>query len=355
MVTLTLPGITLPDPKRRKPKPTQTPAERAVERRDEKKRIAAEKERRREFLNRPPATASETIFRHSNWQYKRALVLAAMYRAGASPTQVDAFQNCGSGAIVEWCQETQQYRIRATYCKNRNCEPCARAKANLMAANLQEKLKDRKEHEYRFITITLAHSDDPLRDQVNRLISSFRSLRATKMWKSHQAGGAYIIEIKWNPDTAEWHPHLHLIAQGDYLNQARLSEAWRQITTDSFVVDIKTLSSDKDAAHYVTKYVGKGTNLECWQNDAAAEEWITAMRGIRTMGTYGSWRGYKLLAKPRDEHAWKYVGSINGLYYNAAHGDASALRILEHLVEYKQYNPNRKRGKKPGTSPPDRT
>ena len=292
------------------------------------------------------ASTDETLFRHSNWKDKRARVLAALKHAGTGANAIDAFQQCGADCTVEYCKEEKKYRLRAQYCHCRHCEPCARAKGNLLTANLRKRLETQADGRYRFITLTLRHRDDNLRPQIERLYQSFRALRASKLWKGSQRGGCAILEVKWDPDTGLWHPHLHVISEGDFIHQADLSNAWLKITGDSSIVDIRALSAGKDAAHYVAKYVSKGTNNEVWWNDSAAVEWIHATKGVRTAATFGTWRGFALLDHLPDAGTWTRIGSLDQIYSHAREGQVYAVRLLDTLAKELQYDPHKKRTKK---------
>lgn len=292
----------------------------------------------------PPASKEETAFRHSNWATKRKLVRAALESVNTSRCSMERFDECGGECTVEYCKESQKYRLRANYCKNRHCEPCNRAKANLLAANLRSRLEKEPNGRYRFVTLTLKHTDTPLADQIQRLYTSFRTLRTKRPWKESQSGGAAVLEVKWDPDTGEWHPHLHIISEGDFLLQSQLAELWHAITGDSWIVDIRPLKTGKDAAHYVAKYVSKGTNDAVWHNTNAAQEWVTAMKGVRSCATFGAWRGYKLLAHLPDTAAWTPIGTLNSIYRDAREGHVYAVRLLEVLARELQYDPHRKRG-----------
>ena len=302
-----------------------------------------EKRARQEAARRPPATPEETSFRHGNWKYKRELVRKALIAANASTNSLELFENCGGDCIAEYCVEEKRYRLRANYCKNRHCEPCNRSKANLLAANLRKRLEVEAKGRYRFVTLTLKHTDTPLREQIDRLYSCFRKLRSHRLWKGSQLGGAAILEVKWSPDTGEWHPHLHLISEGDFLHQSDLASIWYKVTGDSHQVDIRALDTKKDAAYYVSKYVSKGTNIEVWENRAAAAEWITAMRSTRTCGCYGSWRALKLLAHEPDSGVWTKVGTLTSIYQAAADGSEWAIRALEAITRDLRYDPHKKR------------
>ena len=325
---------------RPKPKKEKRPRERKMSRQQEKEltRQAREMER----LQRT-ADEDETWFRHTHWKEKRSRVRTALLDFGINESGLFAFDNCGSDCAVEWNATEKKYRIRANYCHNRHCEPCARAKANLMAANLRERLLEKPNGRYRFITLTLLHSDTPLKDQITRLYTSFKKLRTLPIWKESQRGGCTVLEVKYNADTGYWHPHLHIIAEGDFLNQSTLSNAWLHVTGDSHVVDIRALNNERDAAHYVAKYVSKGTSNEVWYQDHLAKEWIAAMKGVRTAATFGSWRGFKLLKVTKSDAGWSKVGKLNEIMRKARNGDSDAMHLMGILMHDYQFNPHRER------------
>lgn len=329
---------------RRKPKPKPARTRRTARHsRQREKEDAHEIRKMQEELAQ--ATEGETWFRHTHWEHKRKLVRAALLKAAISSRTLERFDNCGCGAMIHYHHETKKYKVQATYCHNRHCEPCARAKANLMAANLRERLAETPNGRYRFITLTLKHSDTPLREQIDRLYAAFKKLRTQKLWKETQHGGCSILEVKWDPDTALWHPHLHIVAEGGFIQQNELSAAWLEITGDSRIVDIRALKNERDAAHYVAKYISKGTNNEVWYNEGATEEWIAATQGLRTATTFGKWRGFKLLQKPKTESGWVPVISLQGMMNAARKGDERAMAIMAQLIAETQYNPHKSREK----------
>jgi hypothetical protein len=322
----------------------------AIEKREAKARAEARRQEKRrdprgkvEFVDPPPATTHETDFRHAHWRDKRKRVRQALIDAATGPNQLTAFDNCGAECTVEYCAEEKRYRLKANYCKNRHCEPCMKAKSNLLAMNLQKKVADNPGKQFRFITLTLRHTDEPLAAQLDRLNECFKKLRNSKRWKESQDGGAAIIEVKYNQDTGEWHPHLHIVAEGFFLHHSDLSADWLKITGDSFKVDIRAIKSARDASYYVAKYVSKGTNDQLWYTPHIAEEWVRTMKGRRTCATYGTWRGLKLLEKPPQTGEWKRVDTLDNIARAAARGEEWAIRLIDTLKSDLQYNPHKKR------------
>jgi len=205
------------------------------------------------------------------------------------------------------------------------------AKANKIVANLRAKLEAQASGDYRFITLTLKHSKRPLAEQIARLYQSFRKLRRMPEWKKTQRGGAAMLEVKWNPGTKCWHPHLHIIGEGTFIDKRDLSRAWKAATGDSSIIDIRRLNDAKETAHYVSKYVTKGTNGEVWSDDDAAQEWILASKGVRMASTYGSWRGYRLLQVTDDTTDWKPVTTMIELHAALSRYEEWAIALYQCL------------------------
>lgn len=256
-------------------------------------------------------------------------MLQAMNGSGCSVQQIDAFQNCGAMARSEWSPSLQRRRLSAYYCHCRHCEPCARSKANKIAANLKKHLVNARANEFRLITLTLKHSADPLKEQIEKLYKSFRKLRSTKQWKKTQVGGAFILEVKWTG--TQWHPHLHLVSQGRFLDKFALSKLWHHATGDSFIVDLKVITRCEDAAHYVTKYITKSTSDSVWSDPDAAQEWILASKGLRTCNTFGSWRKFPLLSTADATRDWEIEDSLIRILDRAHAGERIARDMLNTL------------------------
>lgn len=142
----------------------------------------------------------------------------------------------------------------------------------------------------RFITLTLKHKPEPLFLTLARLRAAFRELRRHALWTSTTRGGVYSIEVKRNAETGCWHAHLHIVADGDFLAQARLAAVWLQITGDSQIVDIRAIRSRRDVALYVTKYISKPQDLHGWPPTAICE-YARDMAGVRAVHTFGKHHG----------------------------------------------------------------
>jgi hypothetical protein len=298
-------------------------------------------------FRQPIADPDESDFRHMHWSQIRAKVLETMANCLHSPTQIERFVNCGAECMVEWSDTANRFRVKASFCHCRHCRPCANSRGNLIRVNLQKKLEagtSRECDRFRFITLTLRHTRTPLRDQIDNLYRHFRILRRSKLWTASQRGGAVLFEITIGED-GNWHPHLHIVSEGDFIRQDKLANEWMRLTGGSFKVDVRAINSAKDVAAYVCKYVSKGVPDAIWLDRDKAQEWMHASKGLRACATFGTWRGWKLLARdPANDHEdWRPVALLSRVCADARAGQIWALELLVTLEGCLQYNPSRRR------------
>lgn len=281
----------------------------------------------------PQAARCETNFRHSHWKARREQVASCLASAGLNTFALDRFAQCGSGCVIEVTKNSEKVRLKACYCHSRHCEPCMRAKANKITANLRTRLGDNSDGRHRFITLTIRHSRRPLREQIAKLYASFRKMRNYPEWQASQFGGCAMLEVKYSKGTGHWHPHLHLISEGLWLDKRDLVRMWKAATGDSFIADIRDIPTAKDVCHYVCKYVSKGTSGDVWDIASVAQEWILASKGVRTMLTYGTWRGFRLLQVADNGEQWKPVTTMIKLYEAIERNEIWAMRLIQRLEE----------------------
>lgn len=202
-----------------------------------------------------------------------ALARKARKLADCCQTPFIATRTDGSAALLLGC------------CRDRLCPHCQKAKAAAMAKRTLALVQSMNAR--RFATFTIASSDAPLADQLGRMLDALRALRRHEFWKRRVTGGIWAIEVTFNPQTGQWHPHLHCVLDGDYLPHPELKAAWLSVTGDSSVVDIRAVRDARDAARYISTYVGKLADLSKVP-DARIAEYALALHRRRLAGTFGS-------------------------------------------------------------------
>jgi hypothetical protein len=188
-----------------------------------------------------------------------------------------------------------------------------------------------KDREIRLVTLTLRKSARSLTEDVDRLYAGFTKLRRRRLWSRGQKGGVFFIEIKRRRGDDGWHVHLHVLSEGTWISKKDLASTWREITGDSFIVDVKFCESGEDAARYVAKYASKGVHGSCYHDHSILREAMEAIKGRRLVGKFGCWRDLDL---DRDVvvGVWLPVDSLRRLLHRRDSGDSEASLILDQLL-----------------------
>lgn len=224
------------------------------------------------------------------------------------PQILSRFQNCRTHAAFVQSVETGEIRVRSSHCNLRWCPLCSRSRAFSIAEKTAAWLDDAKHPS--FLTLTLAHTSAPLRAQVKTLVKSFKKLRSDKSLRRHVRGGVWFLQITYNATTDQWHPHLHVLVDMDYIPQAHLSHLWLAITHTSMIVDIRKVKDTVKAAQYVARYSARPTNLRNLPN-LARVELIEELHGQRIVNAFGSAHAAKVLEKTKyAPQTWTYLGDF---------------------------------------------
>jgi hypothetical protein len=272
-------------------------------------------------------TSWSARYRHAGWATHRRRVWQSLQRTGQASSRLASFGSCGSLTTVERSElDDSRFRLRCNHCHDRLCTPCANGRSwRLQQALMSQFTVDGA----LFITLTLCGKKESLTDLIDRLYRSFRNLRQHPTWADKIKGGAAFLEIKWSDKAQRWHPHLHIVAQGGFVAQYDLSDAWRSITKDSYIVDIRRIRDKEHAARYVTKYASKPLNSSFGNTPKLLDEAVIALKGRRLCLCFGTWYGTALdLADDEtladdvvDAGGWTFVGSLEDFLIHAASGD----------------------------------
>ena len=272
----------------------------------------------------PPLALTDT-FRHSSWRRNRQKTFDAMLRIGFGHSRLTAFADCGSGFwILRHKEDLSRFRAVPDHCHDRFCVPCNGQRQAIIRRNLDHYLANRP---HRFLTLTLRHHNQPLDYLLTRLYKCFKRLRGRRFWQERVRGGAAFLEITHNEQTHGWHPHLHCMLDGLYLDLGILRKLWLAVTGDSDQVKINLIRTRSEVINYVTKYSTKPIPATVLQSPDTLDEALRALRSRRTIVTFGTWRNWRLTDDPR-ELDWSCFEHINAIRGNADNGDVLCQNIL---------------------------
>lgn len=265
---------------------------------------------------------------------KRSALDVAEYMAGQRATQAVArkVSSCGEWLAFRHYYTIDEVRLHgASFCnKHLLCQFCAiRRGARSLRAYMErwEVIRAEKTALRPFlVTLTVKDGED--------LDERFRHLHASQreLWKRKQRGRGSVLdgvvgavwsyEVKRGSGSGTWHPHLHMIALAENQPDAvALSDEWRSITGDSFIVDVRPITNEGGFVE-VFKYAVKFS-------DQLPEDTVSAwhvLQGKRLLGSSGCFRGVKVPEQlTEDELDLPYVT----LFYRYLHGVGFS-RALPH-------------------------
>lgn len=276
-------------------------------------------------------------FRHSGWVDRRERTLRSLQVCGLPPARIERFQACGSSAFVlQSSADPPSYRIASNRCHDRFCVPCSTEHRRLVSQNLERILP---QSHLRLLTVTLKGDDTPLLAKMQRARRCFALLRQRLSRRNLLHGGIAFVEITRNLSTKQWHPHIHAIIEGAFIQQQWLRDVWKEITGDSYIVDIRLIRDNHEAASYVLKYAGKAINSKVWSDHDSLCEAILALRGTRCFSCFGTWSQFRLSEVPTSDVVWEYFCPLSSLLRKYQDGDAKSRAILLQLTNWSINDP----------------
>jgi hypothetical protein len=272
----------------------------------------------------PPKSYREYMRLRNSNEVKATDEALDIWFAGRSSEIKERYENCRKQAFFFRNKTTGHVKVVGQSCRQRWCYLCGRSKARELSRRLAEWLKVAKKP--KFLTLTLRHSKAPLKDQLDALYRHFRNLRMHSITKKALKAGHWSVQLTYNAQTGEWHPHIHALVIGKWLSNRVLSHIWREVTHGSYIVDckyIKNIHSPKvrdKAAWYVARYVSR----PCPMADIPLEKRLEMIQAFHSRRLHNSWGK---LAKeglpPREKFdytVWSPIGSwqkvIEGLSDN---------------------------------------
>lgn len=276
----------------------------------------------------PPPTADDIHATHATY---RRRVSDSLARLHPNSPRLHRYTDCARHWwIFQKNTDPTSYRFVRAFCHDRFCPTCAAKRSALIRHNLAAVITNQP---HRFLTLTLRSTATPLRQQVDRLLLSFRKLRHLPWWNRYTKGGAAFFELTYNERTCLWHPHLHVILQGNYIPQPLLKTAWLAITTDSDIVHIRHAPSTDDVIRYVASYSTKTLPPSVTRHPTALDAVITAMRSRKTCYTFGTWNAFHLLHRDTDSD-WTCLGTVQRPRGAPKHNYALLAALMHALDNY---------------------
>lgn len=182
------------------------------------------------------------------------------------------------------CKTVQTYWNR---CEVFYCPVCAPrlSQDRRKAVEWWTKLISQPKH----VVLTVRNVDTISREYVQWFKDCWSKMRRSKL-AQHWKGGCYSLEI--TNEGKGWHLHLHALIDCRWIDAKSLAQTWANLVGQDFsIVKVKDCRQG-DYLKEITKYVCDGQELARW-SDYEIVAFITALKGLRTFGVFGSLFGQR--------------------------------------------------------------
>lgn len=203
--------------------------------------------------------------------------------------------NCGTYIHIQGQKITG-----ANFCKHKLCPVCQWRKSRRVFGQISEVQKVlNKDYNYRylFLTLTLKNVKD-LQKGIEHILQAFKRLQDARTFRKTVKGYIRTLEITYNKDTKEWHPHIHTIIAvkntyftDSYLSQTEWASMWKCAADIDYspIIDIRAITQDEEAAAVaeVAKYAVKPLDIDAAENKIQVYTdflQATYKRRLRSMG-----------------------------------------------------------------------
>lgn len=246
----------------------------------------------------------ERIDRYSVAHERALLMRDYLEDAHGLEDEYRKLSSCGEYLLFKWFYTLDSVKLAAMHsCKlHLLCPLCAiRRGAKLLDAYLGKFAHLSVQYPNLtpvFFTLTVKDGGD-LVERYKHLTKSYRTLRQRARdalrgkgafnEMNSVAGAVWSYEAKRGSGSGLWHPHLHAFALcTQELDQRALSEQWKEITGDSFIVETHPVYGEPiEAFLEVFKYAIKFSDMPLFDNVTAYE----ALKARRLVDSCGIFRG----------------------------------------------------------------
>ena len=219
---------------------------------------------------------------------------------------------CGKKVVLE-CPSCGGRHLLPYSCGHKACGRCAGVQRWRKVEKLWPLVKAFKDP--RFLTLTFKSKHHLTPEWRRSQFKALRSFLKNRWVKERIGGGVWAWEVTYNQRLKMWHPHFHILFDGAFMKQGDIRRIWKEITGDSFIVDIRPITGEGEDAKLgglreTVKYITKAVAFA--EDEVLLEEFLTATKGMRRIGLFGKAQGYKPPAPPATEKRFWHVNPFTG-------------------------------------------
>ena len=218
---------------------------------------------------------------------------------------------------------------RSNNCEHRFCPVCTWKKARknaLKISILMQYLKKEENKEFLFLTLTAPNvRADELNDEIKHYNKSFQRLMQRKEVKVVVKGYVRKLEVTYNKDRDDYHPHFHVILavnksyftdKNYYINRNRWLELWQQSTKNPLItqVDVRRVkhTENKKEVSEIAKYSAKDSDY--LQDETVFNTFFKSLSGKRLIVYSGLFKDTSKLYENKKLEHYKEIDPTHYIY-----------------------------------------
>ncbi|HDE7266776.1 TPA: protein rep [Staphylococcus aureus] len=218
---------------------------------------------------------------------------------------------------------------RSNNCDNRFCPICAWKKSRknaLKISVLMQYLREEKNKDFVFLTLTAPNvKADELDDEIKHYNKSFQRLMQRKEVKNAVRGYVRKLEVTYNKDRDDYHPHFHVILVVDkqyfnnknqYIKRDRWLELWQKSTKNNLItqVDVRKVKAtdNKKEVSEIAKYSAKDSDY--LEDEKVFDTFYKSLSGKRLIVYSGLFKDASKLYENKELEKYKELDPTQYIY-----------------------------------------
>lgn len=267
----------------------------------------------------------------------------------------------GCGDFLQFLSDNEIEHIKlenANFCGNRFCPQCSANKARedaLQIATMCQFLKETYNYEYIFLTLTAPNIPaEMVGEELKMYYESFKKLFKNKRIKSICKGYIRKLEMTYNKNRNDFHPHYHVLIavnksyftqSSQYISHKEWLNMWRKAKQDPTIksVDIQKFKSTEDffkSVFELSKYIAKDSDY--MHSADVFKTFYNNLKGKRMLSFSGCFKNAVKLYKAGDLEQYmgedpnkniKYVKRLWYAWNSNAYDNVKAMDLTEEEIE----------------------
>lgn len=218
---------------------------------------------------------------------------------------------------------------RSNNCEHRFCPICAWKKSRKNALKigvLMQYLREEENKEFVFLTLTAPNvKSDELDDEIKHYNKSFQRLMQRKEVKSAVKGYVRKLEVTYNKERDDYHPHFHVILavnksyftdKNYYISRDRWLELWQKSTKNNLItqVDVRKVkaTNNKKEVSEIAKYSAKDSDY--LEDEKVFDTFYKSLSGKRLIVYSGLFKDASKLYENKELEKYKQLDPTEYIY-----------------------------------------